>query len=165
MKEITIKGKCYDEDEDLQDIEFSVRYTKFYPNDSGDYTYEASREEETLSATSVERLYEDMAKLVIDYKIEGQREWNNWPTSDWINSYRIEFSNIFVEAEEFSQHTLENTETYKNIGKAQDEARKKFLKEEEEKMREQAKAKAKYLEENEKREYIRLAQKFGNKPV
>lgn len=151
---------AWDEDGPIKQPMYFVRFTKFYPYKDRD-NYLCHREEtDYLQSDSIDKLYEQMGKLVVDFMIyaEKQNSWNS-PRDE----FTIEFSNIYIEVESYNQERMKNSEEYKNIGAAKERAR---IKELEEKAKEEKRRQEWVAAEREKRdreEFERLSKKYSKK--
>jgi len=147
------------------EIEYSVFVKRCYDGrDRDNYPKTYVAEDYLISADSLDNLYERMAKEYVDWKLKGEKRikvtpsWSDDPHD--LDGYFVEFGDIHVIIEEYSEAKMKATETYKNKAQTRDEflAKQKIL-EAAKKKAEQERSK-KYKEQQEREEYLRLKKKF-----
>lgn len=114
---------------------------------------------EKWTAETVEELYEIMAKLRVDHTLTGEGYCRD-DRQLKVDDFTVEFSNIFVEVEDYDEVRLKATVTYQNLGAARDAQREK---EKAEAARQEVRARewrARQKEEHDRSEFARLSQKY-----
>lgn len=147
------------------EIEYSVLVKRCYEGrDNDNYPKTYVEDDDLISADSLDKLYEKMAKEYVDWKLEGEKRlkrkprWSSDPQT--LDDYFVEFGDIHIIVEEYDEDKMKATETYKNKAKTRDEflAKQKILEAAKKKAEEERTAK--YKEQQEKEQYLRLKKKF-----
>lgn len=152
---------------ELEDIEYRITVT-LSSRYMGDYGWQYSDDDHVmLSADSLEGLYEEIGKhyseWIVQKELDEERYSDSSSDSYQVNNNFIEYSDITVFIEPYSEEKRNQSEGYKNVGAIRDAARAKAAeKAEKERIRRQEWNK-KETERKEKAEFERLRAKFGQK--
>lgn len=131
-----------------------------YYDDSNYRCFERS-DPETLRAETIDELYELMAKERVEHTLRGEGDSRTgYGRQVSADDYTVEFSNLFIEVENYDEARLKNTTCYQNIGAARDERRAREKAEAERQKKLWAEAEAKRIEQHERDEFVRLSKKF-----
>jgi len=153
------------EEIDEYGVQYGVYATTCTPYCGDRYVETRKDEPELLMAESIPALYEYMAKVRINHTLHGEKELNSPHCrmhKNLIQDYKIEFTDIFVIVERFSNSVLEQTTTYKNIGKARDEAIAKRIADEKKEAERIAIWRKEESERRDKAEFERLSKIYGS---
>lgn len=152
----------YDKEEVInKPIHYYVNAVLFYPYSDRDNYTQFREEPVELLAESIESLYEDMAKCVIDHEIDGEKRCRDWGESHLSGLYTVEFSDLFIKVGYYSGERMKATKTYRNIGAARDAAKEKERIEKEVAEKAYRERLEKDKERRDKEEYERLSKKFN----
>jgi hypothetical protein len=71
---------------------------------------------EKLSADSIESLYEKMGDAAVNHMLHGEKMYAQSAWDHPLEEFTIEFSNIFVEVEIYSEEKMKASKTFQAIG-------------------------------------------------
>lgn len=152
---------------DLEDIEYRISvYT--YCRWRGDYGWNYSQKsEEILYAESLEKLYEEIgthySKWIVEKELNQQNAGKHPDDDDLVENNFIEYSDITVFIESYSEEKRNQTEGYKNVGAIRDAARAKAAEKAEKERIRREEWNKKEKERKEREEFERLKAKFEEK--
>lgn len=164
MKINQIKVTMDDEWFDVDRPQYAVHATKCTPYRDDDNYIAYEDEMDVLYADSLEELYEQMAKMVVNHMLYGEKYAETTYTK--AGQYTVEFSEIYVVVGNYNEAMLKATKVYQEIGLVREKKRIEDEKRKEEERKRIEECQKKEQEERDKREFARLCQKFGvnNKP-
>ena len=110
----------------------------------------------TLSSHTIGELYEKMGQAVTDHSLYGEKNSTGRLKDGW----DVEFSNIYIEVENYSKEKMRASKTFQSIGLARELKKKTEAAIEAANKIKRDKDKAERLEKSDREEYSRLRKKF-----
>ena len=151
--EIEISDELFHENEGK--IVYCVTATEVQPYYDRDNYVKEDRSYSILSSNTIEKLYENMGQAVIDHLLYGE-SFPRAPKDGW----DVEFSNIYIEVENYSKDKMRASKAFQSIGLARELKKKTEAAIEAANKIKRDKDKAERLEKSDREEYGRLCKKF-----
>jgi len=152
--EIKISDRLFHENEGK--IVYCVTAAEVHPYyDQSNYVSK-ERSYSTLSSDTIEELYEKMGQAVTDHLLYGEKNFTGSLKDGW----DVEFSNIYIEVENYSKDKMRASKAFQSIGLARELKKKTEAAIEAANKIKRDKYKAEQLEKSDREEYGRLCKKF-----